>query len=890
MSAAGAISEFGAVPRPAPDGPVIGVVIPAFGHPRFLVEAIVSAAEQEGPFAVRVVVVDDGCRDADTAAVIAAMAARYPGTVHGLRQPNTRLPGARNAGVRFLLALEPEMDSLFFLDADNRLAPYSLARYRDALGDDPALGWAYPDIAFFGQSWGLEGFDVRETAPDYSVLKHLQGNISEAGSLVRADLFHKGVWFDEEMRSGFEDWDFWLNALAAGYRGVRAADSGFFYRRRPESMLADARRGEQALLSHMRAKHGSLFQPRFLLETAHREAPHLAFVMTDRDGAALFTDPLFSPTMLDLDGFLALIDQRVADPVGTFFPDRVLIGPAAMLEALTGAGPHARGLAWALMTGPDVACYGAGGAGQGSDGGRMLSLSRARLFDGAPLETLPPTLELAFPRSPDALAPDGVPAMAETLLSRVRARPFSRRHQDRRYAGPAADRVRRTQVDRACTPDDGMAPLPMVVTDGARPVLIAAPERALTAPDRLRALITSLTERGGSVSLLVETQRGAAASDMVPPDLLAMLENVFVLRLPQGGAGVRPYLGRSVPVMLGEMEGLRAESLLVPFSAVLALGGGGFLEVLGAARARGVRPLVWAEDALLPDGLGRDDLVARLLAYEHAPDAIALADTGLRRRLSAAGVPAAKLVAPESLAARLLPDRPGVMPPGRVRPGWRPRLGYVFVVTYGRSGSTLLQTVLQTIEGMHFRGENGGALWPLYLSYLNILHMQLAYNFRRPVPPTGPWYGADEVAPGDYARTLADGFTRQVLRPAPEATRVGFKEIRYSEVTDGHFDSFLDFLRLAFPGLKLVFNTRDWRQVAKSSWWRDAPPEKVEAMVADMDARFAAYAARHPESSFTVRYDDYTDRPGALAPLFDFLDAPFDQDRVAAAMARRLKH
>jgi hypothetical protein len=39
--------------------------------------------------------------------------------------------------------------------------------------------------------------------------------------------------------------------------------------------------------------------------------------------------------------------------------------------------------------------------------------------------------------------------------------------------------------------------------------------------------------------------------------------------------------------------------------------------------------------------------------------------------------------------------------------------GSVFIVTYGRSGSTLLQSMLQTIPGIHLSGENYGALLKL---------------------------------------------------------------------------------------------------------------------------------------------------------------------------------
>ena len=43
-----------------------------------------------------------------------------------------------------------------------------------------------------------------------------------------------------------------------------------------------------------------------------------------------------------------------------------------------------------------------------------------------------------------------------------------------------------------------------------------------------------------------------------------------------------------------------------------------------------------------------------------------------------------------------------------------PDLGYIFIVTYGRSGSTLLQGILNSIPGYLVRGENRQALRHLY--------------------------------------------------------------------------------------------------------------------------------------------------------------------------------
>lgn len=59
------------------------------------------------------------------------------------------------------------------------------------------------------------------------------------------------------------------------------------------------------------------------------------------------------------------------------------------------------------------------------------------------------------------------------------------------------------------------------------------------------------------------------------------------------------------------------------------------------------------------------------------------------------------------------PPRPKVVPLRQRHPQL---VGSLLIVTYGRSGSTLLQSMLQTIPGAHIAGENYNALHPIFQS------------------------------------------------------------------------------------------------------------------------------------------------------------------------------
>jgi glycosyltransferase involved in cell wall biosynthesis len=238
--------------------PKIGVVIPVFGHSRLVAEAIETALAQAYEGDIEIVIVVDGDPNAETVDTVRAFLGSGR-RVAAIYRKNGRLPAARNTGIRYLLWRHPDLFAVFFLDADNRLSEHSIGAFTSALLAHPEAVWAYPDVSFFGLNWGYSGFDIRETAPVYSRLRHLMGNICEAGSMVRASVVREGTMFDESFKFGYEDWEFWLQCLHKGYLGTRVPNAGFLYRRRADSMLADADRVSSDIRSMIRRKHADLF-------------------------------------------------------------------------------------------------------------------------------------------------------------------------------------------------------------------------------------------------------------------------------------------------------------------------------------------------------------------------------------------------------------------------------------------------------------------------------------------------------------------------------------------------------------------------------------------------------------------------------------------------------
>lgn len=237
----------------------------------------------------------------------------------------------------------------------------------------------------------------------------------------------------------------------------------------------------------------------------------------------------------------------------------------------------------------------------------------------------------------------------------------------------------------------------------------------------------------------------------------------------------------------------------------------------------------------------------------------------------------------EQRAASLATELERVRAEGAVASGRdRPDLSYLFVVTYGRSGSTLLQGILSSVPGVMIRGENGGVIDHLFRFHDTVRgHRE---RLARPggLPPSHPWWGIDGYADDSALRNLRTLLLETVLRPAPDTRLVGFKEIDWPVE---RLPEVLEFVRAVFPGARFVLNTRDLHDVARSKWWARQPD--ALGRLRTMESAFVEALDRLGDDAYRVHYDDYVADPAVLRGLFEWLGEDFDEDRVREVMLVR---
>lgn len=223
----------------------LSIVIPTHNDATFLVEALASV-ERCAPGRYEILVLDDGTTDPESLRILDRL--REAGQPI-LRQANGGLAATRNA-----LVSRARGRLILPLDADNRLCPGFLERAIDEFRDAPRLGVVYGDRRLFGSRRGrlhVPGFDLRRLAVR---------NYIDACAVFRRELWTDVGGYDESLRLGFEDWEFWLHAGKRGWEFRHLPVVALDYRVRPGSLLSlsDTPEGMRQLRERQWRKHADL--------------------------------------------------------------------------------------------------------------------------------------------------------------------------------------------------------------------------------------------------------------------------------------------------------------------------------------------------------------------------------------------------------------------------------------------------------------------------------------------------------------------------------------------------------------------------------------------------------------------------------------------------------
>ncbi|MCL4741561.1 MAG: glycosyltransferase [Phycisphaerales bacterium] len=244
-------------PDGAPDTPAVSIVTPFFNTPPSVFDETARTVFRQSLQNFEWLIVNDGSADAEALAGLDRFRAADPRVRVVDLSRNSGPSAARNAG---FAAARAEL--VFQLDADDLIEPTALEKLAWFLHSNPHLSFAH-------------GFEVGFDAQQY--LYPLGFNNGPAflreclcgghAVMVRRDAHARVGGYDESIRGGMEDWEFWLRCADAGLWGATVPEYLSWYRRRENHGAAwenwDGAERQRAFERRLRERFPALFAGRF---------------------------------------------------------------------------------------------------------------------------------------------------------------------------------------------------------------------------------------------------------------------------------------------------------------------------------------------------------------------------------------------------------------------------------------------------------------------------------------------------------------------------------------------------------------------------------------------------------------------------------------------------
>ena len=185
------------------------------------------------------------------------------------------------------------------------------------------------------------------------------------------------------------------------------------------------------------------------------------------------------------------------------------------------------------------------------------------------------------------------------------------------------------------------------------------------------------------------------------------------------------------------------------------------------------------------------------------------------------------------------------------------KLDYVFVVTYGRSGSTLIQGLLNSLPRVLVRGENGLYVLHLYRASAKAMAFREQHLQHRPRQVSSAFYGLRSVQERRFVRAARTLVTSTLLGPVSrdQVDVLGFKEVLWNEVRPEETEGFFAFLDTAFPGARYILNQRTHDHVASSGFWQRRDTDEVFAALERIEEIQAYLRESRPDRVLDTRYE-----------------------------------
>lgn len=233
---------------------LISIIIPCYNDAQYIEQAVLSALNQTYPN-IEVIVVDDGS-NAITKAVLQRL---EPKITKLITQGNQGQSKARNVGI-----YQAKGDYILVLDSDDYFDPTFCEKALLVL-EDTNIKLVASYMVRFNDNGIID--EYRNFGGDINTL--ILNNQATGSVLFRKKDFNRTGGYDETMRSGFEDWEFYIRLLQNGGNLFVIKEPLFYYRLRENSTTLRANKIRYELLKFIYSKHQGLYVAHFDIFVSH---------------------------------------------------------------------------------------------------------------------------------------------------------------------------------------------------------------------------------------------------------------------------------------------------------------------------------------------------------------------------------------------------------------------------------------------------------------------------------------------------------------------------------------------------------------------------------------------------------------------------------------------
>jgi glycosyltransferase involved in cell wall biosynthesis len=228
----------------------LSIIIPCFNHGAYLQETLQSIKKEEIVHSFEVIIVDDGSTDKATLASLEELKLKGYTVIH---QKNAGPAAARNTAIE-----HAKGKYILPLDADNKItAQYINTGIAILEKGDYQIVYCTPH--FFGDTAKASRFFVSKP---FDITEMLAVNYIDNCAFYLKEVWIKNNGYDTAIPYfGHEDWEFWINAYANGFKFYFIKEKLFYYRILKNSVADQFKENKkvQANQLYILKKHASLY-------------------------------------------------------------------------------------------------------------------------------------------------------------------------------------------------------------------------------------------------------------------------------------------------------------------------------------------------------------------------------------------------------------------------------------------------------------------------------------------------------------------------------------------------------------------------------------------------------------------------------------------------------